>query len=338
VAFAVQSLDTISYTIRGSSGVSGDYGMLAACVQDPSNKFFSHVWPRVVFFALQLPACFPCCELGILEPGRELRLSRLQATCLVAHQFHCTLQALSWRSEYYDFSIWYDSSRRHPEAVKMYLNALFIYFKQSAGADDEMAVYSMSAFDKPGWLVSPDSGLIPLRKAEIIVVDDFSTQSQELNYQGPCGCTVISATKDVGFGQSATQEEILVGNCPEACPAVLVTPTLTDDQVLSIQGPNPMLGVNGQRRDITWSVLEPEARRGGRMLFMDALEIDELDDGEGLQDLRPDLIDREIKKAYTAFSSWECEKDSVVWTGIWGCGAFNGDPAVKMTLFGFQHH
>ena len=63
------------------------------------------------------------------------------------------------------------------------------------------------------------------------------------------------------------------------------------------------------------------------MLFMDALEIDNMSDGEGLPDLLPGHMDREISKAALAFS---CGRYEEVWTGLWGCGAFGGDPGVKM--------
>lgn len=69
------------------------------------------------------------------------------------------------------------------------------------------------------------------------------------------------------------------------------------------------------------------------MHFIDALEIDEVeDDDEGLADLKPSNIDREIKKAFMAFSSWNPGADAVVWRSLWGCGAFNGNPGIKMAL------
>lgn len=69
------------------------------------------------------------------------------------------------------------------------------------------------------------------------------------------------------------------------------------------------------------------------MLFMDALEIDELDEGDGqLPDTKPQHIARELQKAYNAFSAWLPGQDATVWTGLWGSGAFNGDPAIKMCL------
>lgn len=95
-----------------------------------------------------------------------------------------------------------------------------------------------------------------------------------------------------------------------------------------------MLRIDGQRRDLYWSeLLEP---RGGRMLIMDALELDEDSGNDGLPDLKAENVRREIEKAYVAFSSWKCDAaegvEDAVWVGLWGCGAFNGDPGIKMTL------
>lgn len=68
------------------------------------------------------------------------------------------------------------------------------------------------------------------------------------------------------------------------------------------------------------------------MLLMDALELDEADELGTLPDLKQENILREIRKAYTAFSSWRGSDAPTVWTGLWGCGAFNGDPAIKVII------
>ncbi|PNY26012.1 Uncharacterized protein TCAP_04052 [Tolypocladium capitatum] len=331
----IDVLETISNSLRGSSGAAGDYGTLRAVVQDENHAFFTHLWPKIVRLALRVPGQFPSGHIPVLKPGGRLRLSRIQAGCLVVHQFLRTLTAPSWRDELFDFGIWYDSSQRHPQAVEMYLVALFTYLDQleeEEAAEEGAVEYSLHSFGQTEMPPPQSWDGVPLAPAKVVNLDQYSTEQQELGAQGPGGAVVVSANKDIGFGPSATQEELHVGNCPEACPAVLLTPTLADDQVLVIQGARPMLRIEGQRRQISWSILDADARRGGRMLFMDALEIDEADGGEGLPDLEPHNLDREIKKAYTAFAAWRSPDNSAVWAGLWGCGAFNGDPAVKMTL------
>ncbi|MGH8010752.1 MAG: hypothetical protein ACREQ3_27500, partial [Candidatus Binatia bacterium] len=304
----VDMLDTISNTLRGSSGPAGDYGTLKQVTQTVGPHFFSRTWPAIVRMALRLPEFFPGGKLEPLKPERRLKLSTDQVAGLVAHQFLCTLDAPSWRGDFYDFSIWYDSSQRHPAAVEMYLQALFTYFdhlyvaEDVAGQEDRpqpgvetnasggVVEYSLHSLDQHGNSIRLSSWKdSPLGPAKVVNVESYSTEQQERRWQGSNGAVVISANKDIGFGQSATQEELFVGNCPEACPVVLVTPTLRGEQVLVVEGARPMLRIQGQRRQISWSYLAPDDRRrsdrdgggGGRMLFMDALEIDELDASDG---------------------------------------------------------
>ncbi|KAL2205668.1 hypothetical protein CC79DRAFT_1055383 [Sarocladium strictum] len=336
----IELLDTISNIIRESSGTAGDYGTLRGAVDSFGPDFFSDIWPKIVHHGLQLSTYFPEGRLEILQPGSILEFTEVQVATLVAHQFLCTLDCPPWRDGYFDFSIWYSSAQRHPDAAQMYLRAVFEYFRQldepgqwSDAPSLVKVVYSMHAQSETS-LQTRKTEHVQLQPMHIQIVDYYDTRLQELSYQTKNGAVVISANKDIGFGQSATQEEVYVGNCPEACPAVLVTPTLQSNETLTITGASPMLHITGQRRDINWRVLPNERRRGGRMLFMDALEIDELDDTNGLPDLQSENIERELRKACTAFSSWKSTSSTVsaVYAGVWGCGAFHGDPGVKVMI------
>ena len=329
-AQVISMLETIACSLRGTSGVAGDYGTLKTFLDAQPPSFYASVWPSIVDSALRLPTLFLDSQIAVLTPGSEAVLERDQVRCLVAHQFLCTLEEPPWRDGFYDFSIWYASDQRHPRAAEMYLAALIEFFSHPPFADEPVR-YSLSSFEKmnQGRESPNDAALVPV---EIIRLPTFSTQQQELSYQGPHGAVVVSANKHIGFGQSATQEEIYVGNAPDSCPAVLMTPPLSDEEVLMIQGAAPMLRIDGQRRDISWTPLPGGSRCGGRMLFMDALEMDERgSDGGRLPDLRPENMDRELRKAIVAFSSWQGDIRTVS-TGLWGCGAFNGNPGVKMKL------
>jgi poly(ADP-ribose) glycohydrolase len=173
----------------------------------------------------------------------------------------------------------------------------------------------------------------PLGEAEVLVMERYDTSPASLGLPG--GAAVVSANRFIGFGQSATQEEVHVGTSPEACPAVLVTPPLKDDQVLIVRGAQAMVNVSGRGRNIVVDEIgvPPGGENGWRertMLFMDALELDLVQTTEpGLSDLIRENVDREIRKACTAFSAGSFGE---VRTGLWGCGAFAGDPGVKMLL------
>jgi len=180
-----------------------------------------------------------------------------------------------------------------------------------------------------------------LTNFDVQFVQEYDSSTLRQDVQGPNSAVVISANKLVGFGKSATQEEIYVGVTPESCPAVLFTPTLTDDTVLVISGARSTLHVMGQRRNISWTRLPiPDGQKsysewasgwkGGTMLFMDALELDMAIDTSGdLADLKPHNLERDLRKAFVGFSSLSFR---TILTGPWGCGAFGGDPAVKATI------
>lgn len=344
-------LETISVTLRGSSAAAGDYGSLRLAIAKEPN-FFVDVWPSILRFAIALPDAFTNETIPKLAPGQTLSLSQSQCASLLAHQFLCSFE--SPRADFYDFSIWYDSNQRHPLAVSAYLQSLFAYFRlrgtqnpSEIGAN--LVEYSLSSAEA---VVNLDQAttLSPhcwkstqLSKIDTRKLKSHSTEFHNIEHSGNAGAVVVSANKDIGFGQSATQEELHAGAAPECCVSVLFTPQLKDEQALSIRSAQPIIQFTGQRRDISWKTYEPPVP-GCRLLFMDALEIDLADLGSPSEDgngdtnasLLPDLVEknmeRELTKAFAAFTSWPPTADSTVITGLWGCGAFNGEPTVKLLL------
>lgn len=87
--------------------------------------------------------------------------------------------------------------------------------------------------------------------------------------------------------------------------------------------------------------MEEEEGHDRTVLFMDALELDrEEEEQGGVPDLGPGMVDREIRKASTAFffsttttppgdDGSRGVGDTVIVTGLWGCGSFGGDRYVK---------
>ncbi|KAI1326746.1 hypothetical protein F5Y16DRAFT_410701 [Xylariaceae sp. FL0255] len=334
-------LETIAVTLRETSEPAGDYGLLKSFIDEHlTQTFFKEVWPQLVQFALELPQHFPSGSLPVLQTDASTRphpsvsalsLNRRQTACLVAHQFLCTLRAPSWRDECSDFSIWYGSNQRHEEACRIYLSCLFTYLERQLSEPPQSTksqhniIYSLHRTGPTSKALASGASEKPLAPIEIEITDRYETSPLHLGLPG--GAAVVSGNRHIGFGQSATQEEIVVGSSPEACPAVLV-----------IRGTEAVRNVVGQCREIRVvpqsTVAEEEGTDWSRrtMLFMDALEIDNLSasDTEGvLPDLVPAHIDRELIKAMTAFSSGVYE---VVNAPLWGCGAFGGDPFVKVML------
>ena len=355
----ISTLETIALTLTGTTAPATNHDLLHHTL-DQNPSFFPAIWPAIATLALEMPTLFPSGSLPVLgrdNTHREISLSRRQAACLVVHQFLRTLRAPAWRGDgAHDFGIWYGREQRQESAAGAYLGAVMGYFggvvaglglggglekgEEEGGEGDKGEWRVVYTLHSGGESLPNDGEGCPLAAVEVLVVEEYDLLPGSLGIPG--GAMVVSANKDVGFGQSATQEEIHVGTSPEACPAVLVTPTLEDDQVLVIQGAQAMVNLVGQRRDIRVEPMKTpdggvQSWRERRMLFMDALELDLVErgsegdsDGEHtLPDLRPGNVDREIRKAYTAFSLGGFTE---VRTGLWGCGAFCGDPVVKFLI------
>ena len=239
-----------------------------------------------------------------------------------------------------DFGVWYGrEGQRQESAARAYLGALMGYFEEvvcnGVGMDAGepwVVEYALRSVEEGVFQrVLGREGCV-LGEMEVVVVERYDLLPESLGIPG--GAAVVSANRYVGFGQSATQEEVHVGSSPEACPVVLLTPPLRDDQILVVRGAQVMVNITGQRRDIRVEKMPvSEGRQTAwherAMLFMDALELDMAEAGDQLPDLLPRNMDREVRKAYTAFSSRGL---SEVRTGLWGCGAFCGDPGIKMLL------
>ncbi|KAF2964487.1 hypothetical protein GQX73_g9087 [Xylaria multiplex] len=329
-------LDTIAVTLRGSSGQAGDYQFLKSFVRDFQPAFFDTYWPLIVQLALELPHHFPRGSLQVLgaeSSPSTLKLRRRQVVCLIVHQFLCTLSAPVWREEFFDFSIWYGPDQRHEQACRIYLTCFFTYLgaflpTSKKWDDDWYITYTLvnAESDYTALGLSP----VVLNTIEIVVTESYQTCPVQLGL--PSGAAVVSANRYIGFGQSATQEEVHVGSSPEACPAVLVAPPLGRNQVVVVRGAEAMFNITGRRRGIEAIAQDVGVSvdwRQRTMLFMDALELNTADDENGLPDLIPQNLTRELNKATIAFSSGAYE---VVHSPLWGCGAFGGDPFVKVAL------
>ncbi|KUL92501.1 hypothetical protein ZTR_02318 [Talaromyces verruculosus] len=342
VSSIIDQLELIAVTLRGSTGT--DFGFLRSFLSkwERLPQFLSNVWPRIVSLALEMPTLFPTGELASLTgENRTMSFSRRQVACLVIHQFLCSLPSQPWTTDSSpDFHIWYSSSQPHDRVVQAYLTALFTYFERLAGdllspRSEWPVTFSIHSLHGAGPL--HDESLLgqEFSPLEVIRVSEASTAPYLLGL--PRGAAVISANKNVGFGSSGTQEESHVGSSPEACPVVLLTPTLGPADVLVVQGAEAMISLIGYGRHARLDEILPTANTDAgslvwtarTMLFMDALELDGHDPDGVLPDLLPGHLERELQKAYTAFSSSPYVS---IFTGLWGCQSFGGNPQIKTII------
>ncbi|KAH6958938.1 hypothetical protein DER45DRAFT_244979 [Fusarium avenaceum] len=348
IAQLIDRLQTIA--ANAETCQDNDYGFLRQFLQEQGqSKILDTVWPKIRDVALALPTYFPQGQLELLQLACPLHLSRGQVACLVVHQFLCSAVPQRNDEGYQDLSIWFSSEQRHPTAVKMYLEAMFTYFECLPEARVLLQDHQATLNSGPDAITyelhsNGQTSLSDVKLASVQVnyQDSHTSHTHKPEAQGKGGAVVVSANKVIGFGQSATQEEIFVGIAPEAYPVVLVAPHLIDSTVISVSGARAMVDMKGQRREIEWTIRAlpcssqdfpswKTAWKGGRLIFMDALEMDmfELSPSKGLPDLYPDNIDREISKATNGFSSYGGDS---IFTGLWGCGAFGGDPGVKLIV------
>ncbi|KAL1608508.1 hypothetical protein SLS60_003450 [Paraconiothyrium brasiliense] len=336
----LEILEIIAVELRGTA--PPDYNTLRSCLQAREAELLNTIWPKVKELALDMPRLFPMHRLPVLKDGGagKVELSREQVGCLVAHQLLSTLAAPLWQDGFQNFEIWYQGEQPHVSAPEIYITAVLDYFAQIATAvkrPEWTVTYELSSQSEPF-----DHGMLQDRMKELgdIELRPMSEKTSESESLGTSGnAVVISANRFIGFGRSATQEEVFVGTTPEACPGVLVTPPLTDSQVLVVRGCEAVVKTVGQGRQIRMcgthtkphDEIGEEHRNKWRdrtMLFMDALELDSYD-GAAYPDVEHANVEREMAKALRAFGSANYPR---IYTGLWGCRTFGGDPEVKMTI------
>ncbi|KAM0551519.1 hypothetical protein ACHAO7_004981 [Fusarium culmorum] len=317
-------LDHLTIAANAETCQDGDYAFLKKFLQDRDESMIINVaWPKIRDIALNLPVYFPGGQLELLQADSPLLPQRND-------------------DGYQDLGIWYSSEQRHPIAVQMYLEALFTYFEGLPTAKDLLDGHQAGSDNLVSYEIHQSSQVslanARLGPVQIKYMDTHTSDTHHPHVQGKGGAVVVSSNKVIGFGQSATQEEIFVGIAPEAYPVVLVAPHLADNAVITVSGAKAMVDVKGQRRNIEWEVHpasspdnDHKSWQGGRLVFMDALEMDmvERSSSDDLPDLYLENIDREINKATNGFKSYNGDS---IFTGLWGCGAFGGDPGVKLIV------
>ncbi|CAO4375346.1 unnamed protein product [Caenorhabditis nigoni] len=157
-------------------------------------------------------------------------------------------------------------------------------------------------------------------------------------------CTQVDfANEYLGGGvlrSGAVQEEIRFLMCPEMIVGMLLTDKMDDNQAISIVGAYVYSGYTGYARDLKWHPLTPRYARQNderlrdkyERLRVETIAIDAMYfKTKGLADqVAGGCMTREMKKAYTGFSSQSEQFDQIpIVTGFWGCGAFNGHKPLK---------
>lgn len=128
------------------------------------------------------------------------------------------------------------------------------------------------------------------------------------------------ANKNVGFGTTGTQEELLLGTSPESCCVGLFNETLQANEALLITGVQKFASFTGYGSSVIYIGLPGQTERDWRQRNILAVDANEYIGDEKVQ-LRDVHLQRELNKAFCGFSM---VSGDVVDTGHWGCGVFGG--------------
>ena len=328
------TLEDVLTTLQ--NGFSG-CGMLRAvlCSKGKSvDSFLRQTLPPMITLALRMPELFPSGEIPVLSPGSEatVSFSREEIACLLVHMFLCTIQPATWNKYWVNFHIWYDSQSPPVEA---YLLSLLAYFEQLDMAGMPPFPQHKVSFCRCVLLESPNWHVSSVTLPQIKLSTSIDSES----------CLEVSfANKDIGFGTSGTQEECKMAQNPEACVAMLLCPTLQENEALVIRGTQKVCEFEGIGREVRFRRLCPVNSSvwvARTIIAIDASELDgELDSKCPIAELSEEVLKRDVDKAYCGFScavkhlhtKFNAPTQIYISTGHWGCGAFGGHMEPKALI------
>ena len=291
--------------------------------------------PFVAESALSLPELFPEGSLPGLVRGEasEVRLSRTEVCCLLSHMLLCSVLV---HEKLQGSHCGHFTGARAPtgpqtfcywlyhqeNSTGIYLNSLVTYFAliQTFSQEEleEKVTFRRFVCDHEERSWDPTS-----EAAGSKIMTEI-----RLHLEGRIGdleqVEVDFANKHVGFGTTATQEELLLGTSPETCVVVLFNEVLDDNESLLITGARRYGDYSGYGRtaQYTGTFSQEWNWRDRKIIAIDAIS----HPGNQLGDVS---MMRELRKAWLGFSSVGGERVS---TGHWGCGAFGGDQNVKCVV------
>ena len=115
-----------------------------------------------------------------------------------------------------------------------------------------------------------------------------------------------------GITNSCTQEEILNACCPETYLALLFIESMKSEEIIIIKGARRFSKYTGFLNSFKWNGIHND------VLIQDQIGLDACTKYH----FSTENVNRDIMKAYTGF---KLSNNTVISTGLWGCGAFGGD-------------
>ncbi|XP_014238477.1 poly(ADP-ribose) glycohydrolase [Trichogramma pretiosum] len=300
--------------------------------------------PKMIQLALQLPDLITG-PLPLLkrQTNASISLSQLQVASLLANAFFCTFprrNSSNPQSEYGTFpyinfnglfSSFSEKRSSRCNSVMEKLKCLFHYFRRITSKSPEGTITIQRRYiarrNCPRW--NDQKNKLP--SLHISSKGTIETQGAGL-------LQVDFANKYVGGGvlnYGSVQEEIRFVICPELMVTMLVAEALEDTEALIIKGVERYSKYKGYSNTFIWDgdfIDETPRDSSGRLktciVAIDALQFDQ----PKVQFTMGNVI-RELNKAYVGFSTEIASTNlPAVATGNWGCGAFRGNPQLKVLV------
>ena len=306
---------------------------------EETENFFQKVLPKMVDLLISSPNMITC-PLPLLTAGRtrSITLSQQQISVLLVNAFFCTFPRRNARNSNAEFSSFphinfntlFGLNHRREEAHLDKLKCLLSYFSQVVTNTRTGLVTftrkSLTGDSLPDW-----------RSCQQTLTGLHLTSTGFIETEGAGMLQADFANRFVGGGvlsSGLVQEEIRFTVCPELIASMLFTEVLGDTEVLYMIGAEQFSSYSGYGDTFTFSgrfqdstELDSAGRRQTTVVAMDAIRF-----SRPATQYTADNVNRELNKAFTAFSNDYTDRLTAVATGNWGCGAFNGDCRVKFII------
>ncbi|KAF7988284.1 hypothetical protein HCN44_007816 [Aphidius gifuensis] len=304
--------------------------------KEETETFFKNLLPKMVQLALQLPTLV-IGSIPVLKKHKNttLSMSQLQIASLLANAFFSTFPNYKKYPNvnfYRLFGAYKDDKFQRSLAVSEKLRCLIHYFRRVTSVAPQGTVTFQRRYipldDCPEWGKMTHQ-LPPLHITSKGTIESNAAGLLQVDF----------ANKKVGGGVlnwGCVQEEIRFVICPELIVTRLFTDVLENTEALVITGIEQYSKYEGYGDYFKWNgdfidetPRDSSGRRKTSVVAMDAYRFTKRKEQYTIQ-----KINRELNKAYVGFSSVESNQDNLpaISTGNWGCGAFRGDPKLKVFI------